>query len=54
MSLGKINSFLGSLQWLWFYIWFIMRLHYIIRQILLQNVTAILLENATELYQIFF
>ena len=53
MSLGTINSFLGTLQWLWFHIWFIMRLQYIMRQILLQNVTAILLQNATELYQFF-
>ena len=45
MSLGTINSFLGSLQWLWFHIWFIMRLYYLMRQILLQNVTAILLQR---------
>ena len=33
-----------------FHIWFIMALYYKMRQILLQNATAILLQNATEVY----
>ena len=33
-----------------FHIWFIMTVHSKMRQILLQNATAILLQNATEVY----
>ena len=33
-----------------FHIWFIMTLHYKMRQIFLQNATAILLQNATKVY----
>ena len=33
-----------------FHIWFIMALYYKMRQMLLQNATAILLQNATEVY----
>ena len=39
-----------SQQWLWFYISLIMTLYYKTRQILLQNVTTILLKNATKVY----
>ena len=34
-----------------FHIWFIMTVNYKMQQILLQNTTAILLQNVTEVYQ---
>ena len=33
-----------------FHVWFIMTLYYKMRQILLQNATAVLLQNVTEVY----
>ena len=33
-----------------FHIWFVMKIYHKMRQMLLQNVTAILLQNATEVY----
>ena len=33
-----------------FYIWFIVTLYHKMRQVLLQNATAILLQNTTEIY----
>ena len=49
MVLDTRKSSFGS-QLLWFHIWFIMTLYYKIRQTLLQNTKAILLQNATNIY----
>ena len=40
------KSNFGSQEWLWFHVWLIMTLYYKIQQILLETVTAILLQNA--------
>ena len=50
MVLDTKKSSFWNQQWLRFHIWFIMTLYYQIRQTLLQNVTAILLQNSTKVY----
>ena len=43
---------LGSQQWLWFYVRFIVTLYYKTRQALLQNATTILSKNTPKAYKI--
>ena len=50
MVLDTSKSILGSQQWLQFHIWLLMTLNYEIRQILLQNATAILLQDMAKVY----
>ena len=56
--LDKKKSILGYQHQRKFHIWFIITFYYKMRQILLQNTTAILLQNATKVYykmcQIFY
>ena len=41
------KSNFGTQEWLWLHIWFIMTLYDKVRQMLLENATAILFQNAT-------
>ena len=45
------NVFFWSQWWLWFPIWLYKTLYYKMQLTLLQNATAILLQNATKTYQ---
>lgn len=45
MVLDTRKSNFGSQRWLWLYTWFIMTLHYRMRQILVQNAKAISLQK---------
>ena len=50
MVLDTSKYILGSQQWLQLHIWLLMTLNYKIRQILLQNATAILLQDMAKVY----
>ena len=50
MVLDTSKYILGSQQWLQLHIWLLMTLNYIFRQILLQNATAILLQDMAKVY----
>ena len=50
MELDTRKPNFGSQQWLWFHIWFMMTLYYKIQQMLSQSVTAISLQNASNIY----
>ena len=47
MVIHKKKSVSRSQEWLWFHIEFILALYYKTRQMLLQNATAILLQNTS-------
>ena len=50
MVLDTSKYILGSQQWLQLHIWLLMTLNYKIRQILLQNATAISLQDMAKVY----
>ena len=50
MVIHKNKSVSRSQEWLWFHIEFILTLYYKTRQILLQNATAILLQNTSRYF----
>ena len=50
MVIHKNKSVSRSEEWLWFHIEFILTLYYKTRQMLLQNATAILLQNTSRYF----